>query len=223
MAKDDVTIFEVLGRQYILPYTSIGNQTKEHILIEATILFAMNGYSAVSMRDIAVKVGLTPGALYNHFAGKEELWDAVLDHGIELYFLYHRHLEEELEKAKTFEEMLDIMFSEPKQMKNMFTCYAFGLIQTEQFRNKRAGELFNDVLLKFGRDFTRQWLDRCVERGMVEPFDTFTVASMFVHTVMIGISLRVQESLDRTIPCKIDTLFEKLKQFILSSVGKTKT
>ena len=52
--------------------------TKENILSEALHLFAQNGYEAVSMRDIAGKVGITQGALYRHYAGKRDIFDSIL-------------------------------------------------------------------------------------------------------------------------------------------------
>ncbi len=50
----------------------------EEILKLSVPLFAKTGYDGVSMRDVAVAVGLTPAALYYHFADKEQLYvDAV--------------------------------------------------------------------------------------------------------------------------------------------------
>ena len=120
--------FDVFGKRYVLPYAEGTNRTKEQILIESTVLFAMKGYSAVSMRDIAQKVGITPAALYNHFASKDDLWKEVMDHSIRLFHLYHEQPDEELKKADSFEEILRTLFDELSQMKNAFTCFGFGLI-----------------------------------------------------------------------------------------------
>jgi AcrR family transcriptional regulator len=215
----NIAHFEVLGRRYDLPYLSEGGSTKEDILIESTVLFATKGYATVSMRDIAGKVGITPGALYNHFSSKEDLWNAVLSHTIGLYRLYHEQLEETLKKANTFEEVVNCLFSEPAQMRNLFTCYGFGLLQTEQFRDSRAGESFTNLFLDYGINFAKKWFDICVERGLVRAFNTRLMAAVFVHTVMIGIDLRVQESLNREIPCSISQMFEDLRLFILE-MGK---
>ena len=54
------------------------NATQENILKAASSLFASKGYSAVSMRDVAVGVGVTAANLYYHFADKEELIRASL-------------------------------------------------------------------------------------------------------------------------------------------------
>jgi len=57
---------------------SKGERTRSEIIAAGYRLFVRQGYNATSMRQIAGEVGLSPGAAYNHFAGKESLWRAVL-------------------------------------------------------------------------------------------------------------------------------------------------
>jgi AcrR family transcriptional regulator len=47
--------------------------TKGKIVQEAITLFAVKGYSASSLRDIASAVHIEPASLYNHIKSKEEL------------------------------------------------------------------------------------------------------------------------------------------------------
>lgn len=56
--------------------------TPTRILDTAESLFSMHGYAATSVRDIASAAGLTPASLYNHFPGKEALYQAVLARGV---------------------------------------------------------------------------------------------------------------------------------------------
>lgn len=51
---------------------------REEILKVSIPLFAKTGYDGVSMRDVAVAVGLTPAALYYHFSDKEQLYVDVV-------------------------------------------------------------------------------------------------------------------------------------------------
>lgn len=48
------------------------------ILDAATALFAAHGYHAASMQAIAARAGVSVGYLYKHFAGKEEIFQAIL-------------------------------------------------------------------------------------------------------------------------------------------------
>jgi AcrR family transcriptional regulator len=56
--------------------------TRDRILDTAEALFAERGFAGTRVRDIAAAVGLTPASLYNHFAGKEALYAAVLERGL---------------------------------------------------------------------------------------------------------------------------------------------
>ena len=52
--------------------------TREAILDAAEALFAERGLTGAGMREIAAVAGLTPASLYNHFRGKDALYEAVL-------------------------------------------------------------------------------------------------------------------------------------------------
>ena len=53
--------------------------TREALVAAARPLFAEHGYAAVSTDQIARAAGVTRGALYHQFAGKEELFAAVFE------------------------------------------------------------------------------------------------------------------------------------------------
>ncbi len=58
-----------------------GQQTKEDIISAAYELFLKQGYHGTSMRQIARQAEVAPSAIYNHFAGKEDIFVAVfLEH-----------------------------------------------------------------------------------------------------------------------------------------------
>jgi AcrR family transcriptional regulator len=57
-------------------------ETRERILDAAEALFARNGLAGTPVRDIARAVELTPASLYNHFDGKQAIYDAVLERGV---------------------------------------------------------------------------------------------------------------------------------------------
>ena len=56
--------------------------TREVILDAAEVLFAEHGVDGVAVRDLARELQLTPSSLYNHFAGKQALYEAVLERGL---------------------------------------------------------------------------------------------------------------------------------------------
>jgi AcrR family transcriptional regulator len=50
------------------------------ILAAAARAFAVGGFAATSMEDIAAEAGVTKLIVYRHFATKQELYERVLDH-----------------------------------------------------------------------------------------------------------------------------------------------
>jgi AcrR family transcriptional regulator len=52
--------------------------TRRRILVEATRLFARQGYHKTTVTDIANAIGMTQGALFHHFPNKEALLEAVV-------------------------------------------------------------------------------------------------------------------------------------------------
>lgn len=63
---------------------------KATILRTAAELFGERGFAAVSVTDIATQVGITPGALYRHFPGKEALLDAVVLDAVDTFLTTSR-------------------------------------------------------------------------------------------------------------------------------------
>jgi AcrR family transcriptional regulator len=61
---------------------SDGRPLRERLLTEATRLFAENGYENTSVQEIVEAAGVTKGAMYHHFAAKDDL----------LFEVYHRLL-----------------------------------------------------------------------------------------------------------------------------------
>ena len=55
-----------------------GSLTPE-VILDAAEAIAAQGFDALSMRAVAARIGAAPMALYNHFATKDELVDALLD------------------------------------------------------------------------------------------------------------------------------------------------
>jgi AcrR family transcriptional regulator len=162
---------------------------------------------------------MKPSSLYNHFPGKEALFETVLNHAEDLYLLYFKYLDESLAKARTFSEVLDCIFIEPTKMSNDFTCYAFSLVQTEQFRDPHCARIFNETFLDYSINFIKTWFDRCVEKGLAFKFDTRMAATLVMHSVLICINLRVQEYMEHRPPINFREHFQDFKRLIMNLAG----
>ena len=56
-----------------------GQTTRRELLAIATRLFVARGYPGTSIDAVLREAGISRGALYHHFTGKEALFEAVLD------------------------------------------------------------------------------------------------------------------------------------------------
>src|SRR5512133_3804741 len=53
--------------------------TRERVVAEALAVIAQDGVQALTMRTLAARLGVVPGALYHHVGNKQQLHDLVLD------------------------------------------------------------------------------------------------------------------------------------------------
>ncbi len=54
-------------------------RTRAQLIDAAATVFARRGYVAASLDEVAEEAGLTKGAVYSNFAGKEDLFQAVIE------------------------------------------------------------------------------------------------------------------------------------------------
>ncbi|MRX71255.1 TetR family transcriptional regulator [Bacillus lacus] len=100
------------------------NLTKEDIISATTELFLSEGYSHVSMRKIAAKIGCSSTNLYNHFQNKEEILEYLLKDG---YALFLETLEQSVKKHSHSDPLV--------QLKTLMSSYIqFGLQHPGYYR-----------------------------------------------------------------------------------------
>jgi len=49
--------------------------TRDRVVAEALAVISADGAAALSMRDLATRLGVVPAALYHHVGSKEQLYD----------------------------------------------------------------------------------------------------------------------------------------------------
>jgi AcrR family transcriptional regulator len=121
-----------------------GGQTREAIIQAAHDLFIQQGYHGTSMRQISQKAEIALGGLYNHFASKEEVFQAV-------FLEYHPYREvlpailaahaETIEQFAndTIRRMLSAMHGQPEFLNLMF-------IEVVEFKSTHTQQLFTTLM-----------------------------------------------------------------------------
>jgi AcrR family transcriptional regulator len=65
-----------MSKLFKSPAPTKGAKTRERIIEQALLLFSNDGVDATSLKDIAVKVGISEPAIYRHFVSKADLvWE----------------------------------------------------------------------------------------------------------------------------------------------------
>ena len=75
-----------------LPRAERKEQTKAELVQAARVVFMRRGFQAASLDEIADEAGYTKGAVYSNFAGKDDLFLAVLDEHYRLRAEAYREL-----------------------------------------------------------------------------------------------------------------------------------
>ncbi len=130
--------------------------TKEKILLTALELFASQGYEAVSVSDIADRLGMTKAALYKHYRSKRDVFECILAR------MEQRDAEQARAYAlpeETAEETPDAYAaSSPAQIalfaKSMFRYWTQDpfasdfrrMLTLEQYRDPEMGKLYQQYL-----------------------------------------------------------------------------
>ena len=130
--------------------------TKEMILPTALDLFAAQGYEAVSVSDIAGRLGITKAALYKHYRSKRDIFDSILRRmeqrdarQAQAYELPKGTAEEMPEAYGAFSPAQIPLFG--KAMFRYWTQDGFAarfrrMLTLEQYRSPEMGQLYQQYL-----------------------------------------------------------------------------
>jgi AcrR family transcriptional regulator len=156
--------------------------TRRRIVDEAIRQFASRGYNATSVAEIQVACGLTAGsgALYKHFASKEEL----LRHAV------HQHLEE---IAQSFETAVGRVPEDPREALDLLATSVWEVIDRDRDLIRlmlRDFDAFPDVFeamwagvpAQLYRGVTR-WIKSQHKLGMVDVGDPDATAAVLVASL----------------------------------------
>lgn len=137
--------------------------TKEKILNESLKLFAKKGYDAVGVSEIADAVKIKAPSLYKHYKSKREIFETIIE----------RVNMADAENAKAYDMPLESIEKDGKSYLNLspdkmkdftramflhwakdeFFCNFRKLLTLEQYKDKKAEELFKQYISKGPTDY----------------------------------------------------------------------
>lgn len=128
-----------------------GERTARRIMDVAEDLFAAHGYDGTSLRQIADGAGIKEPGLYNHFAGKQALYEAVLHRALNPMT---EALSQHMERAESLRDYTDL----PSTMTDLL------------LEHPRMAALFQQAMQgdreSIGNQLVSQWLEKLFGQGM---------------------------------------------------------
>ena len=202
-----------------IPLLDYDNETKNKIMETAINLFAQKGFNAVSMRDIAKEVGINISTIYHYHESKADLLDEILSFFSRGYRHYFDWLSKMNENASSLEEVMDNMFNaEFVDMLDPIGFLVISLAIKEQHNNESARECVFELFYGHSIHSMKSDFDRLVEKGVIPPSDTKTLAMLFMFSVMMSNDIRVHEYMGTEPPFGCKEIYAGLKKHIASAL-----
>jgi len=167
---------------------AVASDTRDRILDAAEALFAVHGLAGTAVRDIARAVGLTPASLYNHFAGKQAIYDAVLERGIRPLFEVMKELPTRSHTPRDMEEMISQVMALLSSRPHLPRLIQFEVITGGPYLGKLARDWFRPMLEQGIRELKRDGDDTWHEdeHGLVMSAWLNMVFGHFAMAPMMG-------------------------------------
>lgn len=131
--------------------------TRNEILDAAMGLFATRGFSATTVKEIAARVGIRDASLYNHFASKRVIFDAIIEREL-------AHLKDTLQASNALFDINDdphaylthnvedlesaVLESYRPFFENVNLICLRKMLTVNQFEDERAGELYQTIFIE---------------------------------------------------------------------------
>ena len=179
--------------------------TKQRILNKALELFAAKGYDSVNVGEIAGAVGIKAPSLYNHFPGKQAIFDAIVESTAAQYEAdtgkIDIHVENAVRDISVFTEITaEGLFEKVRQifeysLHNQRIRRFRRMMTLEQFRSPELAALYSQRYVERVISYHAGIFRNLIAAGELRSEDPDTLALMYVAPVitLIGVCDRQPE------------------------------
>lgn len=160
--------------------------TKELIFNQGVRLFALHGYQETTIRMICKEIGINEGSLYNHYKGKKELLNAIMNRCEEVFVQNNPEvvIREKLADTMSLAETLYYLVEKYISIwdNNQEHMDLWQVINNEQFRYKEAGMI---IIRETKRRIERltATFDQLQRNKKMLPCNSSEVAMVFIHAI----------------------------------------
>ena len=174
------------------------SNTREEIVEAALELFAVNGYEATSISQIADAVGIRKASLYSHFAGKQDILDTVVETVLKGYAGHSIFARADWDDPEFTKDMTGMTAEDAAELIRGQLRYILHdpliskgrkLLVIEQFRNAELAELqtkqnYRDVL-----NYFMGMMRFLIREGALRDDDPEIMAAQFSSPITVWINL----------------------------------
>lgn len=195
-------------------------ETKLRIFEAARELFALRGFGAVSMRDIAAKVGIKTSSIYYYYDKKEDLLEDILSSLQTEYVNAFEQVSSLAVHTNSLEEFVDIMFSqEVMEMISLHACLGISLVIREQHCNDHARSCVFDLFYKNSILLLQSHFRVLINKNLAcSTADTKTLATLFMFCLVTSADLRVHAYMGTPAPVDYTEVYAGLKKIIIMAL-----
>ncbi|WP_334115811.1 TetR/AcrR family transcriptional regulator [Ligilactobacillus sp.] len=173
--------------------------TRQRILDKALELFSERGYDSVSVGEIAKAVGIKAPSLYNHFPGKQAIFDAIIESTAIRYEedtdRIDIHVQDVQRDVPVFTEITEhVLFEKVRQVFEYSlhdeTISRFRRMMTiEQFRSPELAALYSRRYVERVLNYHAGIFRALIASGEICAEDPDALAMMYVAPVVTLISI----------------------------------
>ena len=173
--------------------------TRQIILDKALELFSTRGYDSVSVGEIAKAVGIKAPSLYNHFSGKQAIFDAIVESTAAQYEAdtdkIDIHVQNATQDIPIFTEITeDALFEKVRQifeysLHNKDISRFRRMMTIEQFRSPELAALYSQRYVNRILDYHAGIFRALIATGEIQAEDPDTLAMMYVAPVLMLIGV----------------------------------
>lgn len=158
---------------------------KDKIFRTAQKLFVEKGYYSTSIPDIVREAGVSTGAIYHHYASKEDLARDIHKTAVEQFL--KKHEAEVMTKELIYDKVrayISLMFRWTEQDPIMVSYLLHG-------RPKEVLQTPLSVCSEEGLHASVNIIDEGIRKGDIKPINSFLAAAIMSGTIMRMIDLRL--------------------------------
>ncbi|WP_322779014.1 TetR/AcrR family transcriptional regulator [Frankia sp. Cas4] len=170
-----------LGR----PPASNAAETRQRIITTAAEMFAINGYGRTTNKDVAVRAGITTGALYYYFDSKLAMYLTVY---WELAALVNERLNSAMHQESTFAGKFRAVMEAVYQMNREDPSIArfLGTVRVDRMRHEELRSAIPHSPGE-GANLVAPMVDAGIEFGEIDP-ERREVIEAVMRTIFVGLT-----------------------------------